>query len=96
MKNSKKKTVSSAKPTTMTLRNIQEVGTALERLRKQKGWSQTDLAKKTGVRQGTISDLEKKDKVPTLKTFFSILAALDFEVKISSRMRSDDPYSGLF
>jgi HTH-type transcriptional regulator/antitoxin HipB len=58
---------------TATLRNINEVGLALERLRKQKGLSQTELAKKIGVRQGTISDLERKVKIPTLKTFFSIL-----------------------
>lgn len=92
----KKKPINSKNQTMLTLRNIHEVGPALERLRKKKGWSQTELAKKIGVRQGTISDLEKKDKVPTLKTFFSILAALDFEIKISSRVRSDDPYEGLF
>lgn len=66
----KKKPINSKNQMMLTLRNIQEVGPALERLRKQKGWSQTELAKKIGVRQGTISDLEKKDKVPTLKTFF--------------------------
>lgn len=92
----KKKPINSKNQVVLTLRNTYEVGPALERLRKQKGWSQTELAKKIGVRQGTISDLEKKDKVPTLKTFFSILAALDFEIKISSRVRSDDPYEGLF
>ncbi len=81
---------------TATLRNINEVGLALERLRKQKGLSQTELAKKIGVRQGTISDLERKVKIPTLKTFFSILAAFDFEVKISVRERIEDPYEGLF
>lgn len=91
-----RKKQSTKNQSSVTLRNINEVGLVLERLRKQKGLSQTELAKKIGVRQGTISDLEKKDKIPTLKTFFSILAALDFEVKISARERSEDPYEGLF
>ncbi len=93
----KKKTMKK-KPQTIPLflRSIQEVGPAVERLRKQKGWTQTELAKKIGVRQGTISDLEKKDKVPTLKTLFAILAVFDYEIKISKRMHSDDPYKGLF
>ena len=93
----KKKTMKK-KPQTIPLflRSIQEVAPTVERLRKQKGWTQTELAKKIGVRQGTISDLEKKDKVPTLKTLFAILAVFDYEIKISKRMHSDDPYKGLF
>ena len=51
-------------------------------LRKQKGISQTQLARTIGNRQQVISRIEKKEKSPSLKMFCCILDSLGYELKI--------------
>ena len=47
-------------------------------LRKQKGISQTQLARTIGNRQQVISRIEKKENSPSLKMFCCILDSLGF------------------
>jgi transcriptional regulator with XRE-family HTH domain len=50
----------------------------VRRLRRLRGWSQTDLAKQSGVAQTVISYLERpQDKSPTLDTLQAVADALD-------------------
>ena len=48
-------------------------------LRKQKGISQTQLARTIGNRQQVISRIEKKENSPSLKMFCCILDSLGYE-----------------
>lgn len=51
-------------------------------LRKQKGISQTQLARTIGNKQQVISRIEKKENSPSLKMFCCILDSLGYELKI--------------
>lgn len=52
------------------------------RLRKEKGLSQAELARRTGYKQQVISRIEKKENSPTLKTLCGILDALDYDIEL--------------
>jgi len=50
----------------------------VKRLRKQRGWAQTELAVKSGVAQTTISSVERpEDKSPTLDTLQQLAEAFN-------------------
>jgi HTH-type transcriptional regulator/antitoxin HipB len=83
-------------PETVNLQTLSQLGPSLERLRKLRGWSQELLAEKAGVRQGTVSDIERNRKVPTMRTFMLLLSILDFDLKLHARSRQKNPYEGLF
>ena len=59
----------------------------LTRIRKEKGFSQIELAKQTGNKQQVISRIESKENSPTLKTLCSILDALNYDIKLVPRSR---------
>lgn len=64
--------------------NVQErinwVGTTVKRRREEKGFTQTDLAKKSGLRQPQISRLEAGVHSPSFKTLERIANALGVAV----------------
>lgn len=66
-------------------RSPEQIGNAIRRARKKRGMSQSDLAKMTGLRQGTISQIEKGHAAAKLETILAILSALDLEFQIQSR-----------
>ena len=47
--------------------------------------SQSELGAKTGLRQGTISQIEKGHPSAKLETILAVISALDLELTISSR-----------
>lgn len=51
-------------------------------LRKEQNMSQDQLAKLTGNKQQAISRIEKKEHSPSLKSFYSIVRALGYDLKI--------------
>jgi len=57
----------------------------LTKLRKEKGLSQAELAKKTGHKQQVISRMENKESSPTLKTFCALADELDVEIRLVPR-----------
>jgi len=57
----------------------------LIRLRKEKGISQTELARKTGHKQQVISRMENKESSPTLKTFCALADELDIDIQLVPR-----------
>ena len=57
----------------------------LIKLRKEKGLSQSELAKRTGNKQQVISRIESRENSPTLKTLCSILDALEYDIVFVSR-----------
>ena len=51
-------------------------------LRKEKNISQKQLAELTGNKQQAISRIERKENVPSLRAFCTILNALGYELQI--------------
>ena len=64
----------------------------LTKLRKQRGLSQTELAKMAGSNQQIVSRVEKHEHSPTLKTICSFVKALNAEIKIVP-LAEDEPAS---
>jgi len=73
-------------------RTPKQAGTALRRLRRQRGITQSDLGVKTNLRQATISKLEAGEPNTQLRILMAALAALDLELVIRPRSAaaSDD------
>ena len=57
-----------------------DIGGKIKRIRKSKGMSQSELAKKSGVAQSTLSYLEKGSKHPQFDTLSAICKALGVSV----------------
>lgn len=66
-------------------RSPEQIGNAIRRARKKRGMSQSELGEKTGLRQGTISLIEKGHPAAKLETILAVLAALDLEFQVSER-----------
>lgn len=54
----------------------QEVGERLRRLRQDGGLSLSELARRSGVGKGTLSELETGQRNPTLETLYALTTAL--------------------
>lgn len=54
----------------------------IARLREERGWSQRDLAKITGIKQPQIARIEKGGQMPTLETLWRLADALKAQVVI--------------
>ena len=59
----------------------------LTKLRKEKGLSQIELAKKSGNKQQVISRIENRENSPTLKTLCNLLDVLDYDILLVPRQR---------
>ena len=58
----------------------------LIRLERQKrGWTQSDLARRGGIKQATLSNFENNPDKTTLTTLFKILQSLEQELVIQSK-----------
>ncbi|ANN28807.1 helix-turn-helix domain-containing protein [Vibrio vulnificus] len=53
------------------------IGENLKRLRRDKGWTQGELADNCGIRLGQISKIERNETDPKLSTIYAITKALD-------------------
>ena len=69
-------------------RTPKQIGDVVRRHRKLLGLSQTDLGAKTGLRQATISDLERGIGRAQLQTLVRVLSALGLELVIRERTRA--------
>ncbi len=61
--------------------NRKEIGRKIERIRKERGLSQYQLAMFSGLSTSYIPDLEKGLKCPTVETLDNICYALDITLK---------------
>lgn len=68
-------------------RTPRQLGNLLRRARKQRGWSQSQLAERVGIRQGTISLIETGNPATRVDTLLALLAALDLELQVASRLK---------
>ncbi|HEY5649337.1 MAG TPA: helix-turn-helix transcriptional regulator [Nitrospiria bacterium] len=51
-------------------------------LREKRGWSQRDLARRTGILQPQIARIEKGERLPSLKTLWRLADALNAKLVI--------------
>lgn len=81
----------------MAIRSYGQLGNALRRVRKLQSLSQVELAKKAGVTQTTISNLESGKTVAEVSTLILILSALNLDMTLTSRLKENsDSLEGLF
>lgn len=63
---------------------------SLVRLERQKrGWTQSDLARRVGIKQATVSNFENNPDKTTLTTLFKILQSLEQELVIQGRSANE-------
>jgi HTH-type transcriptional regulator / antitoxin HipB len=65
-----------------------QIGNIIQRERKKRGWNQTQLGERAGLRQETISLIETGNPATKLETILTVLATLDLELRIASRSRT--------
>jgi len=66
-------------------RSSRQLGAVIQRARKQKGMSQTELAGLAGLRQELISKIETGQEGTRLSSIYALFAALDLEMVIDQR-----------
>lgn len=54
-----------------------KMGMRIRQVRKAKGWSQDELAKKSGISMSFLGHIERGTRIMSLETFVSICEALD-------------------
>ena len=64
-----------------------QIGGPVRRVRKSRGWSQTQLGEHAGLRQETISLIETGNPAAKLETILAVLAALSLEFYIAPRSK---------
>lgn len=70
-------------------RDPKQIGNIVRRARKKRGWSQTRLGERAGLRQETVSLIETGHPAAKLETILAVLAALDLEFRIAPRAQGD-------
>lgn len=68
-------------------RTAKQIGAIIRRARRKAGLTQTELGKSIGLRQATISKLEKGESATQLNTLLDALTALGLEITIDKRAR---------
>ncbi len=66
-------------------RTPKQLGAIIQRNRKKRGWTQTELGRHTGLRQATISLIETGNPAARFDTILAVLAALDLDIRIEPR-----------
>ena len=78
-------------------RTAQQIGAIVRRERRARGLTQRQLADKVGLRQATVSKLEKGEPATQLRTLLDVLAALNLELIVGDRGKaSKDDIERLF
>lgn len=66
-------------------RSPKQLGTIIQRTRKQRGLTQTELADLAGLRQEMISKIETGHEGTKLSSIYALFAALDLELIVDTR-----------
>ena len=78
------------------LKAIFDFGDAILRKRIEKGWSQTELARRVGTRQANISRIEAGLANPTLSLIQKISDVLEIEIQFTSITREKEVFHKKF
>lgn len=69
------------------IRTEAQLSVALYQFRKNKNFTQADLAGEAGMRQATVSKAESGSETIQLSTIIGLLAALDLELVMQPRLK---------
>ncbi len=69
-------------------RTEKQAGAVVRRERRRQGLTQEELGGKIGLRQATISKLEKGEPATQLRTLLDALTALDLQLVITERKKT--------
>lgn len=72
-------------------RSPKQLGNIIQRARKRRGMSQTQLAQLAGLRQEMVSKIERGHEGTGLSSIYALFAALDLEIVVEQRSRSAVP-----
>lgn len=67
------------------LRTTEQLSSTLKSLRKQRGWSQSEMGKRLGLSQERISAIENHPQRVPLNQLLSVFMVLDAELVLRSR-----------
>jgi HTH-type transcriptional regulator/antitoxin HipB len=67
------------------IKTPQQLGAVLQGYRKQRGLTQAQVARTSGLLQSAVSELELDSSTASLNRIFKLLAALDVELVVRSR-----------
>ena len=71
----------------MKITTAQHLSSVLKESRTANKLSQSEVAKRVGMRQDTVSNFEKYPESTRLETLFKLLSALDLELEVHPRDR---------
>jgi HTH-type transcriptional regulator/antitoxin HipB len=74
-------------PIEVPVRSAEQLGRAFERFRDRSGVSQTELGRDAGVRQATVSKVERGADASRIETIFLLCASLGLELVLRERGR---------
>lgn len=69
----------------MKVRTVNELGATIRRARKERGWTQDDLAVRAGISRRTLVALEGGNPRGEIGIVVRVIAALDCELAITER-----------
>jgi DNA-binding XRE family transcriptional regulator len=75
--------------TIVTARTVNELGASIRRARKERGWTQDDLATRAGISRRTLVAIEGGSSRGEIGIVLRVIAALDRELTISERTSRD-------
>jgi HTH-type transcriptional regulator/antitoxin HipB len=78
----------------VSIRANGDLGPLLKRLRKERGWSQTELGKRVGLSQERISVIESKPESVTLDNLLTLMMVLDAHFVVEQNSASPTAQPG--
>lgn len=66
-------------------RTAKQIGAVVRRERRRRELTQAELGGRIGLRQATVSKLEKGEPATQLRTLLEVLTALDLQIVITER-----------
>ena len=71
------------------METLKRIGANIQRLRKEKGWSQEELADRTGLHRTYISSVERGKRNPTITVVEKFMIALECDANTVFANSSD-------
>ena len=68
-----------------------QLANRLKLIRQRNGWTQSELAKKVGLKQATISHFENAPDSTSLATLFKLLQSLELSLEVQENEEASAP-----